>query len=64
MVKGYCVRCKKKGQDMKNVIIGKTAKGGFMAKGQCVECGTNMCAMMSAVNAEKAIESDEAKKGY
>jgi len=64
MVKGYCVRCKKKGQEMKNVRIDKTSKGGFMGKGQCVECGTNMCAMMSADNAAKAIESGEAKKGY
>ena len=32
--------------------------------GKCPECGTVMCAMLSAVNAEKAIKTGEAKKGY
>jgi len=64
MVEAYCVKCKKKGQKMKDPVINKTARGGFMAKGKCPECGTSMCAMMSAVNAEKVIKSNEAKKGY
>ena len=64
MVKGYCVKCKKKGQDMKDAAINQTARGGFMAKGKCAECGCNMCAMMSKDNAEKAIASDEAKKAF
>jgi len=64
MVEAYCVKCKKKGQKMKDPVINQTTRGGFMAKGKCPECGTSMCAMMSAVNAEKAIKSNEAKKGY
>jgi len=64
MVKGYCVKCKKKGQDMKDAAINQTARGGFMAKGKCAECGTSMCAMMSKDNAEKAIASGEAKKAF
>jgi hypothetical protein len=64
MVEAYCVKCKKKGQKMKEPVINQTARGGFMAKGKCPECGTSMCAMLSAVNAEKAIKSNEAKKGY
>jgi uncharacterized Zn finger protein len=64
MVEAYCVKCKKKGQKMKEAVMTKTAKGGFMAKGKCPECGTVMCAMMSAVNAEKAMKTGEAKKGY
>lgn len=63
MVKGYCVRCKEKGREMKDPVIHKTAKGGFMAKGFCKECDTKMCAMMSKDNAEKAI-ADGAKKDY
>ena len=35
MVNAYCVKCKKKGQEMKDPAINKTAKGGFMAKGAC-----------------------------
>lgn len=64
MVEAYCVKCKKKGQKMKDAVINQTQRGGFMAKGKCPECSTSMCAMMSAVNAEKAIKSNEAKKGY
>ncbi len=64
MVEAYCVKCKKKGQKMKDAVMTQTAKGGFMAKGKCPDCGTAMCAMMSAVNAEKAVKAGEAKKGY
>ena len=64
MVKGYCVKCKKKGQEMKDASIHQTARGGYMAKGKCTSCGTNMCAMMSKDNAEKAISSNEAKKAF
>ena len=64
MVNDYCVKCKKKGQEMKEAVINKTAKGGFMAKGKCPDCGTTMCAMMSKDNAKKAIDSGDAKKGY
>ena len=64
MVKGYCVKCKVKGREMKNPGIYKTSKGGFMGKGQCTSCGTNMAAMMSKDNAEKAIKDGEAKKAY
>ncbi len=63
MVNAYCVKCKKKGQKMNNPIINQTAKGGFMAKGQCPDCGTTMCVMMSKENAEKAIV-DGAGKNY
>jgi hypothetical protein len=64
MVEAYCVKCKKKGQKMKDPVIVRTKRGGFMSKGKCPDCGTTMCAMMSKDNAEKAIESGEAKKGY
>ena len=65
MVKAYCVVCKKKGVKMKDPVIGKTSRGGFMAKGICSNCNkTKMCAMMSKDNAEKAIKDGEAKKGY
>ena len=65
MVNGYCVRCREKGVEMKDPVISKTAKGGYMAKGTCSKDGkTTMCAMMSKENAEKAVESGEAKKAY
>jgi len=49
---------------MKEAVMTRTAKGGFMAKGKCPDCGTIMCAMMSAEKAEKAIKDGKAKKGY
>lgn len=62
MVEAYCVKCKKKGQKMKDPKITQTPRGGFMAKGTCPDCGTIMCAMMSKEKADKAISSGEAKK--
>lgn len=63
-VTAYCVKCKKKGQKMKEPEINKTSRGGFMAKGACPDCGTKMCAMMSKDNAESAMKSGEAKKAF
>ena len=63
MVEAYCVKCKKKGQQMKDPEVVQTARGGYMAKGKCPACGTSMCAMMSKDNAEKAVKSG-AKKAY
>lgn len=63
MVKGYCVKCKEKGREMKNPIIKQTARGGYMAQGNCSVCGTRMSAMMSKDNAEKSIK-EGAKKGF
>ena len=65
MVQGYCVVCKKKGVEMRNPVIKKTSRGGYMAQGICSSCNkTKMSAMMSKENAEKAIKSGEAKKGF
>lgn len=64
MVNAYCVKCKEKNVKMKDPVMNKTAKGGFMAKGQCPKCGTTMCAMMSKENAEKAMKAGEAKKNF
>ena len=63
MVTGYCVKCKKKGVELSNPAMHKTAKGGFMAKGKCPVCDTTVCAMMSKDNAEKAVV-DGATKAY
>ena len=64
MVDAYCVKCKKKGQKMKDPVISQTARGGFMAKGKCPDCGTTMCAIMSKEKADAAIKSGEAKKNF
>lgn len=63
MVTGYCVKCKEKGVELTAPVVNQTVKGGYMAKGKHEVCGTTVCAMMSKVNAEKAIE-DGATKAY
>jgi len=42
MVEAYCVKCKKKGQKMKEAVMTRTAKGGFMAKGKCPDCDKHL----------------------
>jgi len=43
MPQGYCVKCKKKGVEMKNPKLTKTKKGKAMMKGECPHCGTTVC---------------------
>jgi len=70
MITAYCVKCgrpdkeKGKNKEMQNPEVGRTSRGGYIAKGACPDCGTKMCAIMSKEKAEKAIESGEAKKVY
>lgn len=58
MVKCYCVVCKKKGVDMKDPVIGRTSRGGYIAKGLCSKCGkTKVCAMLSEVDAMACVKA-------
>jgi len=63
MVEAYCVKCKKKGQKMKDAVVAQTSRGGYIAKGKCPICSTTMCAMLSKENAEKAVK-EGAKKSF
>jgi hypothetical protein len=63
MTEGRCMKCKVQ-KEMKDARIEKTSRGGFIAKGQCSTCSTNMAAIKSKDNAEKAIKDGEAKKAY
>lgn len=49
---------------MKDAEMTMTSRGGYMAKGKCSVCGCGMCKIMSKDNAEKAVESGDAKKAY
>ena len=62
MVEARCMKCKAP-KEVKTPEIVQTARGGYMVKGKCPVCSTNMCAMMSKDNAEKAIKAG-AKKSY
>ncbi len=52
MVEGRCMRCKAQ-KEMKDMQIATTSRGGFMAKGKCVDCGCGMCKILSKEQAEK-----------
>ncbi len=62
MVEGQCMRCKAK-REMKDARIEQTARGGYMARGKCSKCGTNMARILSKDNAEEAIKKG-AKKAF
>jgi len=57
------MKCKEKGKSMKDAEIVQTARGGYMGKGKCPDCGTKMSAIMSRDTAEKAIK-EGAKKSF
>ena len=60
MVQGHCMKCKTK-REMKEARIEQTSRGGYMARGKCSVCGTNMAAILSKDNAEKAIKEGASK---
>jgi len=62
-MEGYCVKCKEK-KEMKDVKMTQTARGGYMGKGKCNDCGCGMCKIMSKDNAEKAVTDGSAEKAY
>lgn len=51
-LEGRCMRCKTN-REMKNVKLGKTKRGTFMAKGNCTKCDTNMAKILSVSQAEE-----------
>jgi|TARA_Y100000310_G_scaffold340323_2_gene435674 hypothetical protein len=58
------MRCKENDKKMKDAKMTKTARGGFMAKGKCADCGCGMCRIMSKDAAEKAVSGGDAKKAF
>jgi hypothetical protein len=46
------MKCKEN-REMKDHKLEKTPKGTYMAKGKCVQCGTNMAKIMSADQAKQ-----------
>jgi len=62
-IEGRCMKCKDN-KPMKGAKMTMTARGGYMAKGNCSVCGCGMCKIMSKDNAEKAVSAGEAEKAY
>lgn len=62
-IKAYCLKTKEKDVPMHNAVISKTAKGGYIAKGDDGK-GNKMSAILSEANALKAIQDGVAKKDF
>ncbi len=58
-----CMKCKTQ-KEMSDAQMTMTARGGYMAKGKCKDCGCGMCKIMSKADAEKAVSDGQAKKAY
>lgn len=64
VIKARCMKCKENDKDMKDAQIVQTARGGYMAKGKCKDCGCGMCKIRSKADAEKDIADGDAKKAF
>ena len=58
----YCLKTKTK-ESMKKAVITKSARGGYIAKGETAE-GHKMSLILSEVNAQAAVKDGAATQGW
>ena len=63
MIKAYCLKTKEKDVPMHNAVISKTARGGYIAKGDDGK-GNKMSAILGEAKALQAIKDGVAKKEF
>ncbi|MSQ79547.1 MAG: hypothetical protein EXR21_07720 [Flavobacteriaceae bacterium] len=63
MIKAYCLKTKEKNVPMHDAVVSKTARGGYIAKGNDGK-GNKMSAIMSEATALQAIKDGVAKKEF
>ena len=63
MLKAYCLKTKEKNVPMKDAVITKTSRGGYMAQGNDGK-GNKLTTMLSEAKAQAAIKAGEAKQGW
>ncbi len=63
MIKAYCLKTKEKNVPMHDAVVSKTARGGYIAKGNDGK-GNKMSAIMGEANALQAIKDGVAKKEF
>jgi len=59
----YCMKTKEKGVDMKDAVITKTSRGGYMAQGYD-DKGNKMTTMLAEAKALACVKEGIAKKGW
>jgi hypothetical protein len=62
-IRAYNVKTKEKNVEMKDAVITKTARGGYMAQGNDGK-GSKLTALMSEAKALQAIKDGMAKQGW
>jgi len=63
MIKAYCLKTKEKDVPMHNAVISKTARGGYIAKGDDGK-GNKMSAILGEEKALQAIKDGVATKEF
>lgn len=63
LLTAYCMKTKEKNVPMKDAVITKTSRGGFMAQGNDGN-GNKMTTMLGEAKALQAIKDGVATKGY
>ncbi len=63
MIKAYCLKTKEKNVPMHDAVVSKTARGGYIAKGNDGK-GNKMSAIMGEATALQAIKDGVAKKEF
>ncbi len=63
MIKAYCLKTKEKDVPMQNAVISKTARGGYIAKGDDGK-GNKMSAILGEAKALQAIKDGVAKQEF
>ncbi len=59
----YCMKTKEKNVEMKDAVITKTSRGGYMAQGNDGK-GNKMTTMLSEEKANNCVKDGVAKKGW
>ena len=62
-ITAYNVKTKEKGVEMKDAVITKTSRGGYMAQGNDGK-GNKLTTMLSEAKAQAAIKAGSAKQGW
>ncbi len=62
-IKAYCLKTKEKDVPMHNAVVSKTARGGYIAKGDDGK-GNKMSAILGEAKALQAIKDGVAKKDF
>ena len=63
MLKAYCLKTKEKDVPMQNAVVSKTARGGYIAKGDDGK-GNKMSAILGEAKALQAIKDGVAKQEF